>query len=377
MTTLAEALAAKTEAQILQALVAEAAARGCDVAGFSPYSISATLPALDARALSVEQALRVQITRAGFLDLAAGAGDEWVDYLVKAWFGIDRIPATKARRRFKLTAAPSAGTIAVAPRELVADAGGVLFENTTAFEVLAGTTTYREFECRSPGLAGNILPGAILGFQIGKPGLTVANEAGDAIFAGRPAETNDALVARGRAKFPAGSVGGSRDAYLVWVEEAFSTQGLTSTITKIGVDDGNPNGPGSTDIYLANAAGPATVDELAVVDAYLQPRRAKGSGPLRVLAAEELIQPVVGTLFVDGNPTAVADAVAAMAELQADLPLGGGPRRTLYVDSIRGALLGPDGVLGVYKLNLSDPSQDLGLATFQVVVLVPSFAVAQ
>lgn len=378
MITLEQATTAQTEAEIEQALLADMASNGVDAAGFSPFAVARVMPALDARALAYEQQLRVRLAGAAFLDLAAKYGDEWVDRIVGAWFTTTRVAATKTRWMFRLTAALGAGTITAGARELVADAGrGVYFDNMTSISIPAGTSALVEFECRTAGIAGNVLAGAVTGFQIGKSGLSVTNPAGGITYAGRDKERNVDYIARGRAKFASNSVGGARAAYLVWIVEAFEKASLPVSVTKVGVDDANPSGPGSTDIYLANATGPATVDELAVVDAYLQPRRGLGTGRLRVLAAPLLTIPVVATLYVDSNADAVADSQAALNALKADFPLGGAPHGYLFTDAIKGALLGPDGVRGVYKVDLITPGADVPLSSpYQTITFTYGLSLA-
>lgn len=376
--TLAQAITAETQAAVLAGLLADMSSEGVDAAGFSPFSVANVMPTLDARALAYQQELRVRLAGAAFLDLAVKYGDDWVDRIVKAWFGITRVPATKTRWLFRLTAAIGAGTITAGARELVADAGGgVYFDNMTAISIADGTSAYVEFECRTAGIVGNVLAGAVTAFQIGRSGLSVANPAGYLTFAGRDKERNLDYVARGRAQFASNSKGGARAAYLVWVVEAFEAAGLECTITKIGVDDANPTGPGSTDIYGANSSGPATVNELAIADAYLQARRGLGTGKLRMLAAPALEIAIVAALYVDGNDNAVADSIVALNGVKADFELGGGTKGKLFTDTIRGALLGPDGVVGVYKLDIISPAADVALSSpYQTITFTYSLSVA-
>lgn len=381
MISLADATTAQTEAQILTALLADMAAEGVDASGFSPFSVARVLPSLDARALAFEQDLRARLAKAGFLDLAQKVGDDFVEAIVNAWFRITRIPNTKGRCLFRVTVAPSAGTIAVGARELVADGGGgVLFDNVENVEINAGASKLVLFECRTRGVVGNVLPGAVTGFQVGRSGLSVTNaaESGAIVtYAGREKEPLTDFVARGRAKFAAKSYGGARAAYLVWVHEAFEAIGLDSPITKIGVDDANPNGPGSTDVYVADSIGTPSGTIIDTIYAFLSPRRAVGTGPLRVIGAPELVVPIAARLHVDGNSSAVADSIDRLQALQAAFPLGGGRKPILYTDAIRGALLGPDGVTGVEKIDLYSPAEDVGLTSpYQVVKFTYSIEVA-
>lgn len=369
MITVAEATTAKTATVAEQEILADLEAAGVDAAGFSPFSVTSALPGVHAKAIAHQSAIRADVARASFLELllATPGADAWVEKVCRAWYQVDRLPATKAQWLFRVSASSAVGSVVRPPRSLVAEAGGVLFENIAELQISGGQRVLVLFEARAAGTSGNVLPGAVTGFRVAPAGLSVTNATpGRLLYAGRAAETNTGLVARGRARFAAKSYGGARSAYLVWVAEAFEAAGMTSTITKIGVDDENPNGPGSTDLYLANAAGPATVDELALVDAFLQPRRGLGTGPLRVLAAPAKTIAIAGTLF-SSSPSSLVEADIKWVELAADLPLGGGPKGILYLDSIRGAVLGPDGVPGVYKFNVLAPTGDTKLSTFDVV----------
>lgn len=367
MITVEQGLSTETETALLQGLLSDLAAAGVDAAGFSPFSVTAALPALVAKALAYHQVLRADVLRLSFLELLVKAGaDEWIDKVVKAWFGIDRIAATKARGLFKVTAAGGLGTVTCGARSQIAEAGAVQFDNLAEFTISGGQSLYREFECRTAGALGNVLPGAVTGFKVGKAGLTVANETGWLVQPGRDKERNADYAARGRARFATLAPGGARAAYLYWVPKAFEAAALPTSVTKIGVDDTNPNGPGSTDLYLANAAGGATPTEIATVNAFLQERRGLGTGPLRVLAAPEVTIPISGTLY-STSASAVADAIAKLEALRADLELGGGPKHKLYLDAIRGAVLGPDGVPGVYKFDVGSPTGDTNLSAFEVV----------
>lgn len=371
MISVSDAITARTEAEVQGELDDDLVARGVDAAGLSPYSVTEALPRVVAKGLSYESAVRADVARAGFLELLAATpgADAWVDKIVRAWYEQTRLPATKAKWLFRVTASSAVGSITAPARTLLAEAGGVLFENSAEVSISGGQRRLCEFEARVAGAASNILAGAVTGFRVGLAGLSVSNVGGSGaalLFAGRDAESNVNYIARGRARFAAKAPGGARAIYLVWVHEAFTAAGLDSSITKIGPDDANPNGPGSTDIYLANATGPATPTEISLVNTYLQERRGLGTGPLRVLAAPARVVAIAGTLH-STSATALTEALAKWTALARDIPLGGGPRGILYLDAIRGAVLGPDGVPGVYKFAVTEPAADIRMATFDVV----------
>lgn len=364
MITLAQALSSKTPDQNLAALLAELAARDVDVAGFSPLSVSANLPALVAQGRTTEQQIRVLVTMAGLGDYWDLVPEAWCDHFARASWSITRILATKARFLWPVTAASGAGTITAAARTLIADGVTSLFENVASLTVAAGTTALAEFEARTAGTAGNVLPGAVAGFQVGKPGLSIASPAGALIVAGRPKETNAELVRRGRARFPAISMAGNSLAFDKWIPEA------APTVTRWAVEDESTEG--ATDVYCANAAGPATPTELAALAAYFAPRRGKGTGPLTFHAAPALTLAFGATLHVTGNTGAAAQATAALLALQATLALGGSKNRVLYLDTLREVLLA---LAGVYQVVFSQISEKTPLGNFEVVTFNPAIQV--
>lgn len=363
MISLAQALATKSDDENVAAAEAAVAAAGVDAVGMSPFSVTAAMPAVFARSRTVEQGIRATLVRAGLGDYADDIPEAWVDAFALSSWNLLRIPATKARFLWPVTA-PTGGAQAAA-RTLVADGVTCLFDNVAAVNIASGATALVEFEARTAGTDGNILPGAVAGFQVGKAGLSVVSPAGSLITAGRPRESNAELWRRGRAKFPASSIAGNAAAFDLWIPTA------VPTLTRWAIDDSNPNGPGTTEIYAANASGPATVDELAALLVYLLPRRGKGTGAISVKAAPGKTLAFGVTMRVSGNAAALAQAAAAVQALQAALPLGGGPKRTFYLDSVRDVLLA---IAGVYELTFSGISEETALSLFQVVTLAATIS---
>lgn len=358
MITLAQALSQKTKEQLLTELLAALAADGVDVTGFAPTSVSANLPAEVAAARAEEQALRVTVTKAGLGDYWAEVPEAWCDAIARAWWRVTRIAATKARFLWPVTAAAGAGLIDCPARELSADGATSLFDNVASFRISGGETKLIEFEARTAGTDGNVQAGAVTGFQVGKAGLSISSPAGSLIAAGRPKETNTELVRRGRARFPTESVAGNTKAYDAWIPEA------APTVTRWAVDDANPNGPGSTDVYAANAAGPATLSELAALTAYFAPRRAKGTGPLRFLAAPALTLTFGVRLRATVDTGVAVQAASALTALEASLGLGGSENKILYLDTLREPLLA---IAGVYQVIFDGVDETTMLASYQVV----------
>ena len=94
-------------------------------------------------------------------------------------------------------------------------------------------------------------------------------------------------------------------------------------MVKWAIDDANPNGPGSVDLYIAEV-GSTSDETLAQADAYVQPRRSLGAGAYRTRRAQDLIiSPQVTLYTLGGSTTNVTDVVNAFALLELIEPLGG------------------------------------------------------
>jgi hypothetical protein len=363
LTSLAAALAVKTDDQNITEIAAAVAAAGVDSTGMSPFSVSVAMPAVFARSRTVEQSIRATLVRAGLGDYAADIPDAWVDQFAKSSWDLDRLPATKARFLWPVTAT---GAVTSGARTLIADGGTSLFENVAAVNIGAGATALVEFEARTAGTDGNVAVGAVTGFQVGKAGLSISSPAGSMIVAGRPKESSVDLWKRGRAKLPASSIAGNSAAFDLWIPTA------APTVNRWAVDDTNPDGPGTTRIYVANAAGPATVDELAALLAYLTPRRGKGTGAIGASAAPAKTLSFGCVMHVSNNAAAATQGAAALQALSAVLPLGGGPKRRFYLDSARDVLLA---VPGVYELTFSGIAEETKLDLFEVITLNATLSV--
>lgn len=358
--TLEDALATSTEAEIRDAALDALATAGCSMVGIPTTSADRGLIEIHSRALAREQEIRSYIARAGSKQLIMAIADEaardaWLDYLAAGWFGLPRLPATKATHRFRLVASAAAGPYTIAPRTLLAQTeDGIQFRNTGRLTsdltaspgsitlTLGGTRDDLEWEAVLAGIEGNIAPDASLTLVTTLAGVSISNpeigSTGSSLLAsGADRETSESLSLRCDARWDRTAVAQLPGALVEWIVESFEADGLTSTITKWRVDDTNPNGPGSTDLYLANASGPATAAELSRVDAYQQARRGVGSGPLRTLAAAALSVPFTAQLYSLGAATSSqiqTDAAASIAVLESLIAIGG----IVYGDDITKAL---------------------------------------
>ena len=383
--TLVQLFTPRTQDVILNSMYATASSLGVDVTGVQAERMFRTLYEIEATAKSNEDYIRVQVAQSGFLQTVkqanydqAGnyiAAPNWLDLLALGFFNLNRLPAIATVGAAVLTCGPLAASTAIPARQnIFATATGVTFRNAAPFQVVPGTAVPITLVADVAGTSGNVPVGSItqLGTTIANCSVANPGTGGSWItVAGADAEIDDNLITRCLARWAATSYGGARSAYSQWVLEALAAAGISSSVIKLGIDDTNPNGPGSTDLYCADAAGPATLAELAAISSYLLPRRGLGTGPLRIFAAPNLVIPVVANIF--GNANGVALGQASLANLQATIGIGSGA--VVYYSDIIAALSAPTipGVLAPSgHVELLSPLGDTPLNGFQVATLVPT-----
>jgi hypothetical protein len=386
--TLADALAKSTAGEIRDDLIDALAAEGASVHGVDTMSAERGLVEIHARSMERYEDIRSLLATAGSKALIMAiedteARDSWLDYMATGWFGLTRFLKTKATHRIRLVASAAAGPYPIAPRALlVQTAGGIQFKNTgrttadltaapgTVTLDLGGTRDDLEWQAELPGTDGNVAAGQTWTLVTTLAGVTATNPAigstGSSILvSGTDTETSESLSLRMDARWDRTAVAQLPGSLIEWIFESFEVDGLTCSITRWKIDDTNPNGPGSTDVYLY----PGTAEELARVDAYLQARRALGTGELRVMAAAVLSIPFSATLFSLGTSTETqieADATASIAVLESLIDIGG----IVYLSDITKALR--------LLSSLYDVTHDLVTtqsAVNEVIDLVPTFTV--
>lgn len=371
--TYTEATTARTAEQIKTAILDDLAARGVDANGFHDYSVERALPEIEATALASEEALRVAIVKAGALDPAATLSDPaWLRRLAKSVFRIDWNPARKALRSCRLTNTASGGPYTFDPRTLRAStASGTTFQSTDGGTLLATPGAILEpitFECDTAGTIGNAAPISKLITQF--PGVTITDLG--LVTAGTDDESNTLLIQRCDGRWGTIGKGGLSSAAI------YNAIAAAPTITRVFIRDDNPFGPGTSGIYLANASGPATVDEVAAVNSDLAGRKQLGVPlPIAFAAPAHIVQ-VTATLYLDGsNANAATDAAAALQAL-ASVFQGS----ILYSELIRSVLMGAAfpllglaGFRGVINVSLALPAGDTVLSSGEVLQITSTLGV--
>lgn len=381
MPTYLEAVTIQSAEDIQSQLLTDLESEGVTITGFSPTSAERGLVALDARAFAYEQAIRAEVVKSGLLEDPDARDEAWIDRMVFGFFREKRLLETKAVHVFKLTNQSATGgpyTIKAAGASgpgtsIEAQAvNGVRFRNITGGILPAGIgqTLILEFEALTAGLSGNIGPGDIFKILGGAlPGVDIANELGSVVRAARARERNSEYINRATSRWGTLAAGG----HPLAVE--FRILSGVETITKIGVRDDNPNGPGTVDVYLANTSGPASNDECTAAAAVFGPYEPLGSRKLwRYLPAIARNVTVTAVIEPDGNnDNVMADAAYALTLLQAQWPMKAGKK--LDESLVRGAVRGGafeeyllPGFRGVADVDLSEPVDDVILDVAEVLV---------
>lgn len=376
--TLAEALTARAQGAVLTDLLDALAAAGVDANGFGTFSVERALPEIEAAAQAKHESLRVAVVKGGILDLAATLDDPgWLRRLARGIFRIDWVPALKAVHTFTVTNRSALSSPQFKPRDiLVSTDGGILFRSTGSGSLPAGIgqSIPMEFTAEVAGIEGNIGPGEITKIITSPSAITVSNGSDSLVTAGKEDEANSLLVQRCIGRWS--DLGNGTAPGFVYRATL-----AAPSITRVFVRDDNPFGPGTSAVYLANASGPATTTEVALVEAdYVANNRKTVGMPATVFAAAPShAVSVVATLYLNGaNANAKNDALAALATFESVFEGG-----TLYPETIRAILMGGafpalslPGFLGVKNVVLSSPTADTILTVGEVLVINASLGVA-
>lgn len=302
----------------------------------------------EARALEAESDVRVAIASTASPTTIVEQDDSWVDAKV-SWFDLDSnvevtpptVPPTFVKGRFRATKAVwliplitegqpiTINSTNASGIQLQAETGAI-FQCTQQSDVkLELSTGYKgnvEFTARLPGLNGNVAPGQINAVILG-PAILFTNgeETQVQTVSAREKETNGEYILRALGRWAVRGAG--------WVRESFDYlvptygNGPNIAVTRWVVNDANPNGPGTVEVIIANASGPATVLEVTTLQTALNGPKVKpvGSGALTVVAAVSHVIAITATLQTDGtilDTVTKASAEAAIGALGQVFPLG-------------------------------------------------------
>jgi len=272
----------------------------------------------------------------------------------------DRIVSTPTSGTVVLTGGPVGPPYAVALGQLVVtDANGVTFRNTTTGTIPASGTLDLTFECETPGTAGNVANNTLTILQTPLAGVASNNPAIPATGTwvtslGTDAESDAALRLRNISKWGTISYSDPADRYENYLRTA------VPNLPRIELDDDNPRGPGTLDLYVATTDGSApTVIDLAA--AQTETNRIKNpTADALVFAAALAPEAFAYDCYISAanNTTATQTAVIDALKGYVDgLPIGGSvfPPATTGVWVQSEAVAAMTAIEGVERVDFSPP----------------------
>lgn len=324
------------------------------------------------------------LARSGFNADAVG---DWLTLFSASQYDNTRAVARSTKGTVVLTASASApGPFTIdtgANQKIVADTvNGYIYRNTTGGTLNAGSTLEVTVQADVAAANRDVANDTITILKTPMAGVTVSNPAisGTSTWItqfGADPESDDELKFRNQTKWGTLAPDGPESAYLNWAVTA------DAAVTRVTVNDLNPRGPGTANLYLAGANGAVGASVVAAVDDYIQgvtdgKRRRGLNVDLETSSAANLTVVITGTVFIlaQYNTTELQDAIKlAIDTFFKAIPIGGtktsstGPGYVI-LSGLANAIF--QAGTGVFNAKISSPTDDVELAATQVAV--PSYA---
>jgi uncharacterized phage protein gp47/JayE len=224
---------------------------------------------------------------------------------------------------------------------------GATYSNPAGASVTANATTVVNFTAEVAGAAGNV-PAQTMQLTTPIAGVTAIFDGGF-ITAGADAESDVAARERARTKWARLRTESIRAGITNLVRSA------APSVTGHSIDDENPRGPGTLDVYLAADNATAGGADVALVQAALD-AALFGTGTDEdaglAIAAPTLAQDLIATVYVRGltEEAALTELVAAWQAFLVTVPVGGfdlspGPTNVILTGQIVDAFAEIPGVV--------------------------------
>lgn len=350
------------------------------VTDWKPTSVGRALVQVTARAIAKLSPTVVAIAKGGYLGTATGA---WLDLLAEGFYNLTRLPAVFGVVKARLTRTSGGAATFSAGQLWIRTADGRTY-NQTGAGTLSGTvgaTLDLEFKASSSGIASNLTLGTAVTFVTPPVGVSVelretSSGSGTCmVVPGVNEESDEALEERCRTKWASLGAEKTGDAYTYLARNAKDGVGdPVLGVTKVLVDDSNPRGPGTVDVYLAGDAGPSSPAIVSAVDTWLRTRKGL-CADLQTLPANGYPVYVTATVTVKAAhlSTAKSEIRTALQEYQAELQIADGDSNTYEDRAIKAELIrrlkSPSGVVNV---SMSSPATEPELSLGDIVSLVYS-----
>lgn len=368
--SLADLVVAQSKAAIYTVALSVAETLGLPVTSWQPGDPTRSTYHVVAEVLGTLEQVVVSYIGAGFLDSSSG---DWLTYLAKQVFDVDRIEATYAGTPLTLTNA-GGGVYVLDPGDLTvkASGSGATYRNTAGGTLSGGGTLTLDVVADEAGSASSAGAGDIDTMVTGLLGVTCSNATA---AVGTDAESDASLRQRCRDKLGALSPNGPRAAY-AYVARTPALAGTSAvTRTRVFTDPAT----GVVTVYLAGPSGAVLEADRALVEEAILTNAAPLTVTPDVVSADDLTVPVTYTLWVykrvNKTSGAIESAVeAALAAMFAARPIGGDiipPATTgaLYTSLIESTIRGvfPDDTFRVSVTTPATSSTAMGNADVAVL----------
>lgn len=302
-----------------------------------------------------------QVASAGYGKLARG---KWLDLWVEDRYNLPRNGAEYTVGKVTLTDNGGGPHSVNASQHIVATEDGTKSYLVTGSGTLGlnGSITL-DVKADKPGAAYNVPNGSITRLLTNLPTVTVSNDAllpaeSWITTPGADTESDPDYLARGTSQWGKLAVTVPKQFLEAVVKAA------VPSITKVRVEDDNPHGPGSCELVLANAAGPATPAEVAAAQLALDPLRAVGSATLTAVAAQAYGLVLEGEVRVSSAflNSARAQVDENLARLVAEHPLGD----VVVYEQLVEEVMSPQ---GVKKVSFISPTSDVAIGSLSALTV--------
>jgi phage-related baseplate assembly protein len=363
----------------LTTLISILDALGFPATSWQSGSIQRTLLEMHAELYEEISLVVTDIAKAGFNSTSTGG---WLTLLADSHYDNQRGEGVKTRGPCELADAQQTGPHTIDIGEMVvSDAAGHRYRNITAGVLpAAGALTGGDaliFEAELVGTDYNIANGEITIVVEGPPGVTVNNpDPGSGSWRtqeGADAETDAALQRRDQTKWATLTKAPPADAYEFWARAA------DQSVTRVYIDDENPRGPGTLDVYIAGADGALTGPDTTpstvayIVRQYIEDGRRAINDDVMVVSAVDSEVTMTGTVYC--LPSADLDDIeakvsAAIAAYFKSVPIGGVRSDSVSIGAflLGGLYAAIFSVTGVVNVALSAPLADVVLANNEVAI---------
>ena len=311
------------------------------------------------------------ISRMAFNDSATG---DAMTAFADSHYDNQRVGATYAAGLVTLTGAAVGPPYVLAIGDVVvANAAGITFRNTTGGTVPASGSIPLTFQAEVAGITGNVANSTITILQTALAGVTVNNpDPGSGTWLTTVAvdiESDATLALRNTAKWGVLSPSDPLAAYAYYISTA------EPNATRVEVDDANPRGLGTLDIYIAAAGAVSSAQD--VTDAQTEADRIRNpTADVLAIAAPAQAQAFVATVRITSALNTAATQAAVLAALTAyvnGLPISGtvfGAAQGQFVFSE--AVGAMTAVPGVVEVAMTTPAANV-LITLHSVMTIASY----